>query len=366
MSDELVDVQCEPSRSGRAAPRCVLARQAQATMKAIMLGAFGSAENFAAVAVPLPQAGAGEVRVRIKAVAFNPVDYQIRRGLSESARLRSMILGRDLSGVVDAVPADAGKFCVGDEVFGYVTDLASNGTYAEYVCVPAELLATKPASLTHAQAAAVPVAGITASLTLDKCWVDSGKSVFVAGGAGGVGTFICGLLRHLGVRNLVTTAGSAGSRAYLIEHCGLREEQIVDYTQDDFVVQALRRNGGAFDIALDLVGGRMLAACCALLGVDGNLASITEIPRADDFEILFQKNASFHSIGANAYSLVGDRVVWGTYAEILERLAHLLDSGALAPPPVTMLGHLSADVVRQAHALLESNSARGKLVMLCP
>jgi NADPH:quinone reductase-like Zn-dependent oxidoreductase len=334
-------------------------------MKAIVLRDFGSSDNFVYANLPIPELRTGDVRVRIKAVSFNPVDYQIRKGLPEGARLRSMILGRDLSGVVEAVHASGGNFSIGDEVFGYVCDLSSNGTYAEHVSVPHELLALKPASLSHAQAAAVPVAGITASLALDKTWADSGKSVFVAGGAGGVGTFAHLLLRHLGVRNLVTTAGSARSRAYLIERCGLREAQIIDYRQGDFVAQALRRNGGGFDIALDFVGGRMLSACCALLAVDGHFASVTETPGREDFELLFQRNASFHTIGANAYSLVGNRVSWRTYGEILERLAHLFDSGALTPPPVHVLGRLSAAVVRRGHALLEGNSVQGKLVMIC-
>ena len=110
------------------------------------------------------------------------------------------------------------------------------------------------------------------------------------------------LARQRGVRNLVTTAGSAKSRAYLIAHCGLRDDQIVDYTDGDFIAHAMQRNGGCFDAALDLVGGSMLSSCCALLAVDGNLASITEAPSQDHFEVLFQKNASFHAVGANAYS----------------------------------------------------------------
>lgn len=334
-------------------------------MRAIVLDAFGGAENFSHVQLPLPQLRAGEVLVKIKAAAFNPVDHQIRKGLAESNRLSSMILGRDLSGVIEAVHEDVAGLHPGDEVFGYVADLASNGTYAEYVSVPAELLAIKPDSLTHAQAAAVPVAGITASLALDKLLADASRSLFVAGGAGGVGTFAIDLLRHLGVRDLVTTAGSAKSRAHLIERCGLRDDQIIDYRREDFVGEATRRNGGPFDMALDLVGADMLAACCALLGTDGSLASAVNAPSRGDFEILFQKNASFHAIGANAYSLPGNRAAWRTYAEILERLAHLFDSGALAPPRITVLGVLSTAVVRQAHGLLESNSVQGKLVMIC-
>jgi NADPH:quinone reductase len=334
-------------------------------MKAIVLSSFGSADNFAAANLPIPELRQGDVRIKVKAVSFNPVDYQIRKGQPESSQIRSMILGRDLAGSVDAVHEDVTDFSVGDDVFSYVCNLASSGTYTEYVSVPAELVARKPASLTYEQAAAVPVAGITASLALSKARVGMTASVFIAGGAGGVGTFTILLAQRLGVRNLVTTAGNAKSRAYLIAHCGLRDDQIVDYRNGDFIEQALKCNGGEFDVALDLVGGRMLSACCALLTLDGNLASITEAPSQADFEILFQKNASFHSVGANAHSLTANRTTWRKYRETLDHLSRHFDSGALVPPPITILGRLSPEVVKHAHGLLESNVVQGKLIMTC-
>jgi NADPH:quinone reductase-like Zn-dependent oxidoreductase len=116
---------------------------------------------------------------------------------------------------------------------------------------------------------------------------------------------------------------------------------------------------------LDLVGGRMLSACCALLAADGDLASITEAPSRDDFETLFDRNASFHSVGTHAYSLSPERAAWRKYRTVLARLAADFDSGALAPPPIRDLGALSPPVVRQAHLLLERNAVQGKLVMSC-
>lgn len=329
-----------------------------------MLRAFGGADNFVDAELPMPALRAGDVRIKVEAASFNPIDWQIRKGPAGDVP-RSMILGRDLSGTVEAVHESVAGFSVGDEVFSYVCTRASSGTYAQYVSVPAELVARKPASLTHAQAAAVPVAGITASLALHKAGAGAGKAVFVAGGAGGVGTFAILLARQLGVRHLITTAGNPRSRAYLIERCGLADDQIVDYKAADFVERAMARNGGAFDVVLDLVGGRMLRACCALLAVDANLASITEAPSQDEFEILFEKNASFHAVGAHAYSLGEDRSVWRKYRDMLEQLSAHFASGALPPPPIDILGTMSADVVRQAHGLLENNAVQGKLVMTC-
>lgn len=315
--------------------------------------------------MPIPELRPGDVRIRTSAISFNPVDYQVRIGRPESRNSNSMILGRDLAGRIDAVHADVKGFRAGDEVYSCVNKLANSGTYAEYICVPAELVAMKPASLSHTQAAAVPVAAITALLAVRKAQVTAAKSVFIAGGAGGVGTFAIRLARVLGAQKIFTTAGNSKSRDYLIEHCAMNDAHILNYKDADFIAQAVQRNGGHFNCALDLVGGSMLSSCCTLLATDGDLASVTEAPGATDFDSLFDKNASFHAVGANAYSLTTDRNAWLKYRDMLDYLSHLFDTGALAPPPVTVLGPLSAEVVKRAHALMESNAVQGKLVMTC-
>ncbi len=332
-------------------------------MKAIVLSAFGSTENFYEADVPVPVPPEGAVLIRVHAVSFNPVDFQVRKGQAESRNIQSMILGRDLSGIVIAVGEGVISLRVGDEVYSNVAKLSSNGTYAEYVSVPAELVAIKPDSLSHAEAAGVPVVGITAWLALEKARINDCKSVFIAGGAGGVGTFAILLARSRGVMNMMTTAGSGRSRDYLMDQLGLSDSQIVNYKDHDFVSQALTRNGGSFDAVLDLVGGEMLAACCRLLAFDANLVSVTDPPSKQDFEFLFDCNASFHPIGANAYSFSTDRSVWRKYREILDSLTRDFNVGALAAPRTTVLGSLSVQVVRKAHALLEEGAVQGKLVM---
>jgi NADPH:quinone reductase len=332
-------------------------------MQAIVLTAPGNASNFRAVELPTPTLRRGDVRIAVRSISFNPIDYQHRKRSSSGSSPNSPILGLDLSGVVDAVDDAVSDFRPGDEVYSYVCNLASSGTYAEYVCVPSEMVAKKPVSLSHDQAAAVPVAGITAALALEKARVTETRSVFVAGGAGGVGTFVIMLARQASVTLLSTTAGNDMSRAYLIDKCGLREDQIVNYKEVDFVAQAMTRNGGPFDCVLDLVGGTLLSGGCKLLAVDGDLVSITEAPGVDDFELLFQKNASFHAVGANAYSLTRDRASWRKYQRLLGQLATSFDSGALSAPQVFNVGTFSVEAVRRGHDLLEHSSVQGKLVM---
>jgi len=334
-------------------------------MKAIILREYGSADNFELAALPIPAIQKGQVKIKIKATSFNPVDYQVRKGLPEGKFVRSNILGKDLSGIVDEVAEDVDQFKKGDEVFSYVCHLASSGTYTEYVCVPAALVAKKPVSLTHEQAAAVPVAGITAWMALDKVKPGKSTSIFIAGGAGGVGTFAILFAKQFGVEKIVTTAGNEKSLNFLVQNLQLKKEQIINYRDDDFIKKAIEINGGYFDITLDLVGGTMLSACCNLLAIDGNIASVTDPPGKNDFEILFQKNGSFHSVGANAYSLSNDQEYWKIYQRMLHLIAALFDSYKINKPPINILGPLSVETVKKAHELLETNSAQGKFIMTC-
>lgn len=334
-------------------------------MKAIILKEYGSIDNFEIADLPIPTLRKGQIRIKIKAVSFNPIDYQIRRGSPESRLVTSNILGRDLSGIVDEVEEEVNDFKKGDEVFCYVCNLASSGTYTEYICVPSAIVAKKPGSLSHEQAASVPVAGITAWIALTKTKPDKSKSIFIAGGAGGVGTFSIMLAKQSGLQNIVTTVGNDKSLTYLIQNFQLKTEQIVNYRDENFIQKAIERNNGYFDIALDLVGGKMLSACCELLAIDGNLASVTEAPGQEDFETLFLKNASFHPVGANAYSLSNKPGHWKNYQHILNHLAQLFNSKAINKPRVTIMGPLSVDTVKKAHQLLENNSVQGKLIMTC-
>ena len=334
-------------------------------MKAIALSAHGSAANFYEVDLPLPELRPGDVRIRVHAIAFNPIDVQLRKGSLPGTPVSSPVLGRDLSGTVDAVHESVHSFRPGDQVYSYICTLSSSGAYAEFVSVPEELVSLKPARLAHEQAAAVPVAALTAGMALQRTCADSSKSLLVIGGGGGVGSFVISLAAQLGLRRLVTTAGGLASREYLTGECGLRDEQVLNYRCGNLAELAIAANGGPYDVVIDLVGGSALSQVCSTLAVGGHLASATEAPSHDDFETLFDRNASFHAIGAHADSLSSDRRQWIRYRHRLDQISKGIDAGSLRMPRVFDVGRLSVATVRRAHDLLEGGGVQGKLVMSC-
>lgn len=334
-------------------------------MKAIALSAYGSSANFCEVDLPLPELRPGDVRIKVHAVSFNPIDVQLRKGASPGTPVGTPVLGRDLSGTIDAVHASVHSFRPGDQVYSYICKLASSGAYAEFVSVPEELVSLKSSKLTYKQAAAVPVAAVTAGLALERTGAQSSQSMLVIGGGGGVGSFVISLAAQLGLRRLVTTAGSETSREYLTGECDLRNDQVLDYRRDNLADMALAANGGAYDVVIDLVGGVTLSKVCRTLAVGGHLASATDAPSQEDFEVLFERNASFHAIGAHADSLLSDRRRWIRYRDRLDLISKGFEAGSLRMPRVTEVGGFSVATVRRAHELLESGGVQGKLVMSC-
>ncbi|MBC7915259.1 MAG: NADP-dependent oxidoreductase, partial [Pyrinomonadaceae bacterium] len=171
-------------------------------MKGIVLNDFGDTDNFSLEEIETPKITEGTVKVKIKATAFNPIDYQMRKGGTESKLLRTQILGREMSGIIEEVHQTVTGFKIGDEVYSYVSNLGSNGTYAEYVVVPTEIIALKPSNITFEQATAMGLVGLTAIQTIQKSNIQKDSLVFITGGAGGVGSMLIRLLLQQGIKNI--------------------------------------------------------------------------------------------------------------------------------------------------------------------
>ena len=161
----------------------------------------------------IPSPGPGDVRIKVAAAGLNPVDFKFRRGaLRPISHVRlPIVAGCELAGTVDAVGPGPNRFSIGDRVYARV-DKARLGAFAELVCVQQEFVAAMPASLGFAEAAGLPLAGLTALQALrDELAVGRGTRLFISGGAGGVGTLAIQLAKYFGAE--VTTTASARGEA---------------------------------------------------------------------------------------------------------------------------------------------------------
>ncbi|MCB5274137.1 2-haloacrylate reductase [Arthrobacter sp. SO5] len=241
-------------------------------MRAYVLTRYGGAGAMEFRDVPEPQPGPGDVRIRVAAAGLNPVDCKIRDGdLRPINRLRlPVVAGCELSGTVDAVGPGPNRFAVGDRVYARV-EKHKLGAFAELVCVAQELVARMPSSIDFAAAAGLPLAGLTALQALrDELAVGPGTRLFIAGGAGGVGTLAIQLAKHWGAE--VTTTASPRGEA-LVRRLGA--DRVIDYTREDFSL--MLRN---FDAVLDLVGGTVLKDSFSILRPGGRVVSIAGVPEA--------------------------------------------------------------------------------------
>jgi NADPH:quinone reductase-like Zn-dependent oxidoreductase len=240
-------------------------------MKAFVLRSYGSPEHLDLTEVETPAPAADEVLVRVRATSVNPYDWHHMRGEPRVARVlaptlglrapKLRVLGCDMAGQVEATGQDVTGFRPGDDVFA----LLQGGGFAEYVSVPERLLARKPANLSYEQAAAVPMAAVTALLGLREAGrTKPGQRILVNGAAGGVGTFAVQIARAIGAR---ADAVCGSAHADLVRSIGA--EEVIDYAWQDFT-----RRGRRYDVLLDIAGTRPAFACRRALAHRGTLVLV--------------------------------------------------------------------------------------------
>lgn len=297
-------------------------------MRAVVLHETGGPEVLQVEDVPRPEPADGQVLIRVEAIGVNPIDWKYRRGVMPKEL--PAVLGSDVSGVVEVSRADG--LAEGDAVFG----LAASGAYAEYAVSPGALLAKRPPGLTPQQAAALPVAALTAWQALfDRGGIGSGNVVLVAGAAGGVGHLAVQFARYAGARAI--GIGSAHSRDYVI---GLGAEEFVDYTTQD-VGQAV----SDVDLAFDTVGGDNAAAMLPAVREGGVLVTIAGAPPEQQAaERGVRAELLFMSPNAGQLAKVGELVASG---EVVVAIAETLPLAEVA----------------KAHELSETGHTRGKIVL---
>jgi NADPH:quinone reductase-like Zn-dependent oxidoreductase len=306
------------------------------TMKAVRVHSYGGLDALKIEEAPRPEPGAGELLVRVMAAGVNPVDAKARAGAFKlpGAKL-PLIPGYDISGVVESTGSGVTKFNKGDAVYAYLS-LAKGGAYAEFAVVKETEAALKPKNLSHEEAAAVPLAALTAwQALIDTAKMQEGQSVLIHGGSGGVGSFAVQIAKARGAK--VSATASARNQEFLKE---LGADQPIDYRATKFeeVVNDV-------DVVLDTVAGETLTRSYDVVKKGGFIVSILDQPEKAELE---------------KRGIRGTAILVRPNGEQLAEIAKLIEGGQVKPH-VTQVFPL--EEVARAHEAIETGHTRGKLVL---
>jgi len=307
------------------------------TMKAVRIHQYGGPEVLQFEDAPRPQPTAGELLIRVHAAAVNPVDWKIREGHAKERIIHSLplILGWDVSGVVEATGSGVTRFQKGDEVFTR-PDIARNGAYAEYIVVRESEVALKPQSIDHCHAAAIPLAALTAWQALfGTGGLSVGQKVLIHAASGGVGSFAVQLAKWKGA-HVIGTA-SERNQSFIME---LGVDKAIDYQKTCFedVVHDV-------DVVFDTIGGDVQQRSWRVLKKGGILISIVSPPPPEE---------------AAKYGVREGYVFVQPNSTELAEIAKLVDAGIVKPFVETVL---PLSLARKAQELSETGHTRGKIVL---
>jgi zinc-binding alcohol dehydrogenase family protein len=319
---------------------------------------------FALVELPDPLPGPHDLLVRVEAWAVNPVDTKVRSGLpGPGSGAPPRLLGWDAAGVVEAIGDAVVRFVPGDRVW-FAGDISRPGCNAERVLVEEPICGHRPANLSAAEAAALPLTGLTAwealfeRLGLDPEGADAGRSLLILGGAGGVGSIAIQLARRAGLV-VIATASRPESRAWC-ERMGA--SHVLDHSQP--LAPQLTALGLA---ELDTIANfsdtdAYWQAMAELIRPQGAIVAIVGNRSPLDLNLLKAKSVSFHweFMFTRPQFRTADR---GRQGGILERLAELVEAGAIRSTATTCLVPISPENLARAHALLEGGRTLGKIVL---
>lgn len=310
--------------------------------------------------LPVPEVSGRDVLVEVKAISVNPVDTKVRKGMTpENGAAR--ILGWDASGVVKAVGNQVTQFKVGDRVW-YAGSLIRPGSNSEYQLVDERIVGHMPASLSFAQAAALPLTSLTAwELLFDRLEVQRAEiaaSLLVIGASGGVGSVLVQLARQLTPLTIIATASRPESNAWLQS---IGAHHVINHQQDmQAQLQGLGLAGVEYVISLNKTD-QHFAQIVEIIQPQGKFALIDD-PELFDFRKLKRKSVSLH------WELMFTRALFNTQDlnrqhEILNQVAQYVDQGRIKTTLNQQLGRINAENLMQAHAMLESQRVIGKIVL---
>jgi len=315
------------------------------------------------IELPAPQPAGRDLLVEVRAISVNPVDTKIRKNVAP-ADGQAKVLGWDAAGVVKAVGPDVTLFKPGDAVW-YAGDLTRAGTNSELHLVDERIVGHKPHNLDFAQAAALPLTAITAwELLFDRLEIprdaaaSAGKSLLVIGAAGGVGSILVQLARQLTGLTIIGTASRADTGAWIKE---LGAHHVIDHRQP--LHEELQRAGLPpvnYVAALNQTEHHW-PAIAELVAPQAKVGLIDD-PAHIDVSLLKRKSVSLHWEFMFTRSMFTTADIQQQH-RLLNDVARLVESGAVKTTLAERYGKVNADNLKRAHALIESNRARGKIVL---
>jgi len=327
-------------------------------MKAQVIEKFGGTDVFEMKDIARPEAGAGEVLIKVKATSVNPVDAKIRSGhLAALGAAFPAILHGDVAGIIETVGTGVTAFKPGDEVYGCAGGLKGfGGALAEFMVADARLIAKKPRNLDFAQAAALPLVALTAWEGLvDKASFGPGAKVLVHGGTGGVGHVALQLAKARGAYVVATVSGP--EKAKIARDLGA--DATIDYRNEAVETYVQTHTGGrGFDVVFDTIGGETLARSIQAAAPNGHVIS-SQSDGKHDLTPAHLKGLSIHNVLMLLPMLTGENRAH--HGEILREIATLAEAGKIRP--LIAEKRFTLREVGDAHAYLEDKKAVGKVVV---
>ena len=307
-------------------------------MKVMAIQEYGGPEELKPLDLPEPEPAEGEVRLRVHAADVNPVDLYARREDYLGYKGFPMVLGWDVSGVVDALGTGVDEYEVGDEVYGMIRFPGQGRAYAEYATAPVSEIAPKPQNLSHAEAAATTLAALTSLQVFDKMDLQAGQTVLIHAASGGVGHFAVQLAKARAARVIATA--SEKNRDFV---AGLGADEVIDYRARPFEEQV-----SGVDAVFDAVGGDTFARSFGVVKPGGWVVGIVT-PMTD--ELTEQARQAGITAAWNSVHPSGTNLAY---------LNSLVESGQLKP-------HVSRtfplERVADAHRAQETGRTVGKIVL---
>ncbi|HEY0440437.1 MAG TPA: NADP-dependent oxidoreductase [Xanthobacteraceae bacterium] len=330
-------------------------------MRAFVLGGYGAVtDNVRLAEIADPVAGPGEVLIEIHAASLNPIDFKLVHGALKRISNYQLPrpIGFDASGVVLAVGAGAVKFKPGDVVYARASR-DTIGSFAEQIALPEKFVALKPAAISHAAAASLPLVGLTTLQGFERAGARAGQRILIHAGSGGVGTFAVQYARHLGLHITSTTSSK---NADFVKSLGAN--RVIAYDRENYLEQS-----GDYDIVYDTLGGAFTIDAFKLVKRGGIVISLSGPPDRD-----FARREGKGWLVRIAVWLMGRKVYaaaeragaeycWfltESSGDQLREIAALVDGGAIKP---VIDREFAFEQLPEALSYLEAGRARGKVVL---